>query len=53
MTTTKAITRKQHKKVKRKDRLNRQLDLGTPQVPLRKQKNQQRHELLSDWEDAS
>ena len=53
MSTTKATARKQHKKVKRKDRLNRKLDLGSPQVPLRKQKQEQKHELLSDWEDAS
>ncbi|MGB5631767.1 MAG: hypothetical protein WBM44_07075 [Waterburya sp.] len=53
MATTKTIAKKQHKQVKRKDRFNHHLDLETPQVPLSKQKHQPRHELLSDWKDAS
>lgn len=53
MKTTKSITQKQHKHSKSKERFNRRLDFGTPQVSLRKQKHQQRHELLSDWSDAS
>ena len=53
MAAVKTIARKQHKHIKRKGRFNRHLDLGTPQVPLSKPKCQQRHELLSDWSDAS
>ena len=53
MTTTKTIAKKQHKHLKRKERFNRCLDLGTPQASLSKHKPQQRQELLSDWSDAS
>ncbi|MDZ7957422.1 MAG: hypothetical protein RMY34_05880 [Aulosira sp. DedQUE10] len=28
-------------------------DIGSPKVPLKKQKTKQQHELLSDWEHAS
>ena len=53
MKTTKTIAKKQRKHLKRKDRLNRRLDVGTPLVALDRQKCIQRHELLSDWLDAS
>lgn len=53
MAATKTIAKKQHKHVKRKDRIDRQPNLGTPLVPLNQQKHQERHELPSDWEDAS
>ena len=53
MTNTKTIAKKQHKHLKRKERFNHYLDLGTPQVSVDKHKPQQKHELLKDWLDAS
>ena len=42
-----------HKHIKRKNRSSRHpIYLGTPQVPLSKEQDKQKHELLSDWEDA-
>ncbi|WP_172657221.1 hypothetical protein [Myxosarcina sp. GI1] len=51
--THKNSLKSNHKHLKRKVRLRQQMDWGTPQVPLRKVKQQQQHELLSDWEHAS
>ena len=54
MSTRQTNSKKQkHKHLKRKDRHRHPLDIGTPKVPLSKNQHQPRHELLSDWEDAT
>jgi hypothetical protein len=54
MTTTQISSKIQkYKHVKCKDRSRVQIYLGTPQVPVNNKQHQQKHELLSDWEDAS
>lgn len=54
MVAIKTNTKKQkHKHLKRKERFSSHLDLGSPKVSLCNNQNQQKHELLSDWENAS
>lgn len=54
MVTIKTNTKKQkHKHLKRKEQFSSHVDLGTPKVPLDNNHTQHRHELLSDWENAS
>jgi hypothetical protein len=54
MTTTQISSKIQkYQHVKCKDRFRVQIYLGTPQVPVNNKQHQQKHELLSDWEDAS
>ena len=54
MPTIQIIHKKQkHKRRKRKNQQKHSQDIGTPQVPLSKNRHQQRYELLSDWEEAT
>lgn len=55
MTTTQTLVAKPDKKSSKKRQHSfPSMDIGTPQVPLRKPKKvTQEHELLSDWEHAS
>ncbi len=54
MTTIPRNTKKRkHKPIKRKNRAEHHISLGTPQVPLSTVLYKQQHELLSDWDDAS
>ncbi|MBW4643809.1 MAG: hypothetical protein KME23_12600 [Goleter apudmare HA4340-LM2] len=54
MTNTQTTSNTQNKSAKKKQQSFLRMDIGTPQVPLRKSKPQkQQHELLSDWEHAS
>ncbi|AFY30888.1 hypothetical protein [Calothrix sp. PCC 7507] len=55
MTTTQTSVNTQEKKsAKKKQQSFPRMDIGAPQVPLRKSRLQkQQHELLSDWEHAS
>jgi hypothetical protein len=54
MTTMQPSTNTQEKKQDNKRQKSfSSMDIGTPQVPVRKGQNKQEHELLSDWEHAS
>jgi hypothetical protein len=54
MTTMQPSTNTQEKKTaKKRQKSFSSIDIGTPQVPVRKRKTKQEHELLSDWEHAS
>ena len=41
-----------HRHLKRKNRSKTEIDFGTPKIPLSHKQPKQKHELLSDWEDA-
>ncbi len=45
--------KQKHKHLNRKNQPRHPTDIGTPKVPLSNNRHQQRHELLSDWEDAT
>ena len=54
MATIQTVFRERKQKhIKRKNRSRQYIYLGTPQVPLSKEQHKPRHELLSDWSDAS
>jgi len=55
MTTTQITTNtKENRSVRKKQQSFPGRDIGSPKVPLRKRnKAEQEHELLSDWEHAS
>ncbi len=54
MPTRQTIPKQQkHKHRKRKTQPRHPTDIGTPKVPPSKNRHQQRHELLRDWEDAT
>lgn len=54
MTNTQTNPKTANKSTKKRQQSFSPMDIGTPQVPLRKSKPQkQQHELLSDWEHAS
>ena len=44
--------KRKHNYIKRKERFRSHIYLGTPQLPLSNKRQQQQHELLSDWEAA-
>ncbi len=55
MTSTQINSKaKENKSAKKKQQSFAGVDVGSPQVPLRKRnKTRQEHELLNDWEHAS
>ena len=54
MTTIHKNSRKRKSKdIKRKNRSEKDVILGTPRASLNNVPHKQKHELLSDWSDAS